>query len=249
MKDLEIKTTGPVIYWMSRDQRVNDNWALIFAQTLAIENKSPLYVVFCLANSFLNANLRHYMFMLKGLKETQEELYNKNIPFYILQGDVTEELTRFIKSKKISAVVTDFDPLKIKRLWKKKLIKEINIPIFEVDAHNIVPCWLVSDKKEFSARTFRPKINRLLPDFLTEYPKIIRHPFGINLNRSNLDIKKIVNNLKIDKSIKEVKAIAPGEKNALKTLNRFLKEKIFLYGEQKNNPAKDALSNLSPYLH
>ncbi|MBP1668958.1 MAG: Deoxyribodipyrimidine photolyase, type, partial [Bacteroidetes bacterium] len=22
---------GPVVYWMSRDQRVNDNWALSFA--------------------------------------------------------------------------------------------------------------------------------------------------------------------------------------------------------------------------
>jgi len=23
---------GPVIYWMSRDRRANDNWALIFAK-------------------------------------------------------------------------------------------------------------------------------------------------------------------------------------------------------------------------
>lgn len=26
---------GPVIYWMSRDQRVQDNWALLFAQEKA----------------------------------------------------------------------------------------------------------------------------------------------------------------------------------------------------------------------
>ena len=23
---------GPVVYWMSRDQRVRDNWALLYAQ-------------------------------------------------------------------------------------------------------------------------------------------------------------------------------------------------------------------------
>lgn len=28
---------GPVIYWMSRDQRVEDNWALLYAQKLALQ--------------------------------------------------------------------------------------------------------------------------------------------------------------------------------------------------------------------
>jgi len=28
---------GPVVYWMQRDQRASDNWALIKAQKMAIE--------------------------------------------------------------------------------------------------------------------------------------------------------------------------------------------------------------------
>ncbi len=60
---------GPVIYWMSRDQRINDNWALLFAQELALENKKPLVVVFSLVPEFLSATIRHYGFMLKGLQE------------------------------------------------------------------------------------------------------------------------------------------------------------------------------------
>jgi deoxyribodipyrimidine photo-lyase len=39
------ETNGPVIYWMSRDQRVHDNWALLFAQTKALEKKRPLAVL------------------------------------------------------------------------------------------------------------------------------------------------------------------------------------------------------------
>lgn len=35
---------GPAIYIMSRDQRVEDNWALLYAQQLAIERKEPLIV-------------------------------------------------------------------------------------------------------------------------------------------------------------------------------------------------------------
>ena len=32
---------GSVLYWMQRDKRVSDNWALLYAQQLAIE-KTPL---------------------------------------------------------------------------------------------------------------------------------------------------------------------------------------------------------------
>ncbi len=32
--------TGPVVYWMSRDQRVTDNWALLYAQELALARQS-----------------------------------------------------------------------------------------------------------------------------------------------------------------------------------------------------------------
>ncbi len=37
---------GPVVYWMSRDQRVADNWALLYAQGLAAERQQPLAVAF-----------------------------------------------------------------------------------------------------------------------------------------------------------------------------------------------------------
>ena len=65
---------GPVVYWMSRDQRVNDNWALLFAQELAISQSAPLIVVFCLAPRFMGAGSRQYHFMLAGLKEVKRNL-------------------------------------------------------------------------------------------------------------------------------------------------------------------------------
>ena len=34
LKDLPL-SSGPVVYWMSRDQRVQDNWALFHSQELA----------------------------------------------------------------------------------------------------------------------------------------------------------------------------------------------------------------------
>ena len=65
---------GPVVYWMSRDQRVRDNWALFYAQELALSLGRPLGVVFCLAPAFLGATRRQYSFMLQGLQEVAGDL-------------------------------------------------------------------------------------------------------------------------------------------------------------------------------
>ena len=65
---------GPIIYWMQRDQRVNDNWALIYAYEKAKENNQPLIVVFNLVTNFLSATLRQYHFMIEGLKEVEKNL-------------------------------------------------------------------------------------------------------------------------------------------------------------------------------
>ena len=32
---------GPVVYWMSRDQRVGDNWSLLFAQEVGRKEHAP----------------------------------------------------------------------------------------------------------------------------------------------------------------------------------------------------------------
>jgi deoxyribodipyrimidine photo-lyase len=58
---------GPVVYWMSRDQRARDNWALLFAQSAALRARAPLLAAFCLSPSFPGAALRHYDFLLRGL--------------------------------------------------------------------------------------------------------------------------------------------------------------------------------------
>ena len=69
----------PVAYWMSRDQRARDNWALIFAQDIAMKQQAPLAVIFCLVPQFLHATVRHYDFMLTGLKTVEESLSEKNM--------------------------------------------------------------------------------------------------------------------------------------------------------------------------
>ena len=65
---------GPVVYWMSRDQRVEDNWALLHALSIARRRGVPAAVAFSLVPEFANAGARQYCFMLRGLRELQAKL-------------------------------------------------------------------------------------------------------------------------------------------------------------------------------
>jgi deoxyribodipyrimidine photo-lyase len=240
---------GPVVYWMSRDQRAADNWALLFAQDLALRARVPLIVVFCLVPEFLNATIRHYGFMLKGLEETLHKLSRKNIPLLILQGEPVKALPQFLGRHRAGALVTDFDPLRIKCIWKSGVASVISTPFYEVDAHNIVPCWYVSSKKEYGAYTLRPKILRCLPEFLTSFPKLMKHPLRFSTMSSGLHMPELMAALDFDTSVNEVGWLKPGENQAMKTLRRFLRDGLFAYAGARNDPNRNGQSGLSPYLH
>ena len=241
--------SGSVLYWMSRDQRVNDNWALLFAQELALERKVSLGVVFSLVPRFLNATSRQYGFMLKGLQEVENHLAELNIPFFLLIGSPEQELPAFLVKHHIGGLVTDFDPLRIKQQWKKEVAAHIKSRIYEVDGRNIVPCWEASSKKEYAAYTLRPKIHRALPEFLKDFPLAQKHPFPWpkKVKKTNWDEAEI--SLKIDRSVPEIDWLLPGEKAAAATLDRFLTKKLSAYASRRNDPTEDGVSNLSPYLH
>lgn len=49
---------------------------------------------------------------------------------------------------------------------RRQVADALTVPFHEVDAHNVVPCWVASDKRETGARTIRRKINDKLPVFL-----------------------------------------------------------------------------------
>ena len=172
-----------------------------------------------------------------------------NIPFHLLRGDPAKQIPGFLRSNKISILVTDFDPLRIKRKWKSSLAEKISIPFHEVDAHNIVPCFQASPKQEYGAYTIRPKINRVLDEYLEDFPDIKANNKTAGIKYQEIDFEGILKEIKIDRSVGEVKDIEPGEKGAIKTLDTFLNGRIDGYGSKRNNPDNDMQSGLSPYLH
>ncbi|KAK4297609.1 hypothetical protein Pmani_029985 [Petrolisthes manimaculis] len=247
----EVPDCDGVVYWMSRDQRVQDNWALLFAQRLALKYEVSLHVVFCLVPSFLGATYRHYHFMLKGLEEVEEECRKLNIEFHLLLGKAKDSLPKLMEEHHIGGVVTDFSPLRVPKQWRQDVLEVIpkNIPMCMVDAHNVVPCWVASDKQEYSAKTIRRKITDKLPDFLTKFPTVARHPHTSKYKAKPVDWEVTEKSIEVDRTVGPVEWANPGTHSGLDNLNEFCLNRLRKYADQRNNPNVKALSNMSPWLH
>lgn len=242
---------GPVVYWMSRDQRVRDNWALLYAAELAKQRKENLIVVFCLRKFFAYAAERTVAFMLAGLAEVEQDLKKHNIPFVFLLGNPVTEIPKYIVRQKASILVSDFSPLRHNRVWQQGIINQIKIPYYEVDAHNIIPCWVASPKQEFGAYTFRPKVKRLLSEFLVEFPKLHTFKPGQKLPVSTPPVRwnAVASKIAMDHSVKGDALAIPGAVAAHRRLAHFIRRGLEKYDDLRNNPVFDAQSHFSPYLH
>ena len=237
-----------VLYWMVRDKRVNDNWALFEAQKIALKNNVPLIVCFNYYNKYAQANIRHYQFLFDGLKEVYSSLSKLNIQFHLLQGKTDKVIPKFIDEYKVGHLIVDYSPLKVYKNRLKKVLQKTAVPVSQVDAHNIIPVWKASEKKEFAAYTIRPKIKRLLPDYLTDIPKVTKHSYILDVAQDKINWDIALNSLRLDESVRPLDWINPGEKSAQELLKK-IKSSLASYNEQRNDPNLDKLSNMSPFFH
>ena len=216
---------GPVIYWMSRDQRVEDNWGLIYAQTEAAAMNQPLYVIFSIAEEFLGASQVHYSFMAAGLIEVRNDLKSLGIPFLVLSGNPWITIPELIKQLGAGVLISDFHVLREVREWKDRVNDNIEISFQEIDAHNIVPVWEASSKAEYGAYTLRPKMKRLLPDYLTEIPSLERHRFSPRTDETELEAKELQTDRILNSMILQGKTES-GSSFAHQKLKGFIKNRL-----------------------
>jgi deoxyribodipyrimidine photo-lyase len=239
---------GPVVYWMQRDQRVQDNWALLYAAEQAVARDVALMVIFNLVPRFGDTTARHYNFMFSGLEEVEAELTTLNIPFFLLEGEPAKTIPNFVAEHKVGEVVTDFNPLRFTDAWRKQVGEKLAVRFTEVDAHNIIPCWVVSDKEEFAAHTFRPKVHRQLAGWLVDFPKLEKQSHAAP-KALGVDWAALRERVVTDESVLPVDWCTPGTKAGHEQLESFLDTGLGTYDENRNDPTLDGQSNLSPYLH
>ena len=283
-----------VVYWMIRDVRASDNWALLFARNLAVKENVPLRVVYALPPppdtvaadgeedgspppkpSDMPMTVRHGRFLLEGLRVASAELAERGVAFDVLKPNSRSSVGASVSSHCVDdalAVVCDMSPLRHHRDWTERqaafLFENAGVPLYQVDAHNVVPVWEASGKREVGARTLRPKINSVFASYCTHFPVF---DGNAHLKKGGKESKSIGGGggggeeevehdwegyeayLNLDPSVGAVDGVTGGRDAAMERFRDFCTSKqhgLKNFDTLRNDPNQPAVcSNLSPYIN
>jgi deoxyribodipyrimidine photo-lyase len=235
---------------MQASQRARYNHALEYAIEQAHTLSLPVGVLFCLTDDYPGANLRHYAFMLEGLRETADTLKARGISTLIVKGSPVMQVPRV--ARRAALVITDRGYLRHQREWRSAVAGQLSCPLIQVETDAVVPVEITSSKAEYTAATLRPKLGRVLLRYLV--PVRQREPFAppLEFEEESLDLSDIdtvLTDLHIDRSVGRVQTTQGGTAEAEQRLGTFLDEKLDDYERLRSNPAVSCSSGLSPYLH
>ncbi len=253
-------TDGPVIYWMQASVRTAYNHALEYAVGQAHANGHSLHVVFCLTPTYPGANLRHYWFLIEGLRDVADGLSKRNIPFTVWLGE-PENMASALKGK-ASMIVADRGYLRHQRKWAATIAAKADCPVIQVESNVVVPVETASTKEEYSAATIRPKIVRHRESALQPMKqRVFEGPAHsvLSPNRDGhmtpVDVKTLAQPddlsslCSLEASVGPSQLFRGGENEAHTLLDDFLRNRLADYGRLRNVPDENCLSHLSPFLH
>ena len=238
-----------VVYWMQRSQRPFDNPALNTAIQAGNLLGKPVVVFFRLVPHSHHANLRHYYFLVQGLRDLAAGLEKRGVGF-VLRRYPERGIMPFLAAVKPCLVIGDENPMREAERSKAKFAQECSVPFWRVDADVIVPSKLLG-KEHYAARTIRPKIHALLTQFLNPLTNpMAKFPWKKLRNMPAMEPDlSLLDDFPANRSVGPVSSFAGGSGHARKALQQFLKYRLKGYATNRNHPDVDGTSQLSPYLH
>ena len=148
---------GDIVYLCEREIRVKDNFALKFALQKSKELNLPLKIIH---SKIQHEHLSKQKFIDRQIVQAQQNFAKFNLDFEIIDKTPIKSL----RTINPALLIIDFNPI-----LNRKYLKNLSCKIYEIDGHNIIPARYVSNKQEYSAATFRPKIYYSIYSFLTEF--------------------------------------------------------------------------------
>lgn len=246
-----------ILYWMQMFKRTTHNHALNFAIEQANERKLPLVVYEGLKFYYPWASDRIHTFILEGVEEKRKEFEKRGIKyiFYLQKDEDSPKDTVAKLAKDAVLLVTDDFPCFIIPDHNKAIVKKAEIPVYGVDSNGVIPMSRF-EKEEYAAYTIRPKVKKMLGDYLKPFEEI---KVSVKADKLKIDcpdtevneknIEKLVSECDIDHSVKPSFLYHGGTENGRKRLKKFVKNILEDYDEARNKPEKDGSSRLSAYLH
>ena len=246
-----------VLYWMQMYKRVENNHALIYAIRKANELKLPVVVYEGLKYYYPWASDRLHTFILEGVEEKKKAFEKLGIRyvFYLQKNEKSPKQTVAKLAKDAALIVTDDFPCFIIPQHNERISGKANVPVFAVDSNGIIPMSKF-DKEEYGAYTIRPKIKKLLDNYLkplADEKVEIRSPdLKVDCPETSVTsetIAKLVSECDIDHSVKASEYYHGGTVHGRKRLRKFVKDILPEYATARNKPNVDGSSRLSSYLH
>ncbi len=251
LNDLPARAGRYVLYWMQQSQRAEDNHALEYAAHQANLLRLPLVVAFGLMDDYPEANARHYLFLLQGLRETAAAIRARGADFVLQHGPPAKVAVGL--AKHAALVVCDRGYLRHQKAWRREVAESAECAVRQVESDVIVPVQAASPKAEFAARTIRPKIYRALEQFLQPVKTVRLAHQAVPLRTERLDPsdpEKLCNSLKLDRSVVPVpQHFVGGTGEAKRRFRAFCRDKLAGYAENRGAPERDDVSRMAAYLH
>jgi deoxyribodipyrimidine photo-lyase len=245
-----------VLYWAQMNRRVESNHALAYAVEIANERGLPVLFYEGLTCSYPFANDRLHTFILEGVPDNAAAARKLGIgyAFYLrrTRKDPNDILYRLAQDA--AAVVSDDYPTFIARAHNAGVPEKLDVAYSVVDSSCVVPMSRY-EKREWAAYTIRPKIKRMLPEYLKPVPPIhVKHKYTLPQQDFHTDVQPgaiadLVAACEIDHGVPPSTTFSGGAAAAHKHLEHFLHDNLRRYANERNEPSSHATSSLSPYLH
>jgi len=227
-----------------------DNPALVYAGERADRMHLPLIVYFGLWQSYPETNYRHFRFMVEGITDVARSLESLGIRFVLR----IEEPATGVRSLAHNAavVIVDRGYLRLQQTWYRAAAEQCRCPLIQVEGNVVVPVEVASQKEEYSAATFRPKVTRQLDRFLHPVESVSPRKSSLSLDLPTLageTTDNLLSRITIDRTVPPSDRFRGGTTEADRRFEQFLTHRLEGFAENRNIPGGDGSSDMSPYLH
>lgn len=255
-----------VLYWMTSARRAAHNFALDHAIRFARELEKPLVVLEALTTSYRWASDRFHSFILQGMADNRAAFEKSPVLYYAYvepEPKAGRGLVEALASRAALVVADDFPCFFLPRLVAS-VAARMNVRCDAVDSNGIVP--LAEVPREFSrAFDFRRYLGKGLvgharvaplaePLKNLRLPALARLPSDVTARWPKASDSLLLGetialaSLPIDHQVKPG-LLRGGRRAGRHALDRFCRERLERYVDERNHPDARVTSQLSPYLH
>lgn len=169
-------------------------------------------------------NERSCYFLFESLKDAEKNLKDRGIRFIVL--DSSPLITKILEySKRSVCIITDRAYLKYLRKIREEVGEKVSVRMIQIESDVVVPIEIASLKEEYSARTLRGKLHKVLDFYLNKDFEYTKYEMNyLDEIKTDFDLEKIheiIESLNIDKTVRKSNYFTGGENTDKKNSGKF----------------------------